>query len=287
MGKKQIMHQKQTEFFRLLEQINTKSSSQILSNHQNSHQIASDSKCDETEISEIINQNTSNSLNSNISTSKSQKSREQSVENDNNHFDIQCVCNSQLFKTKWTKLSYSGPIICDICDLKMLPSNKLFFYHCHQKRKCHKDGYDVCLQCVETLSDSQNIRKNNTVPNNKDKICNRYYCSYRNCDYWTDHRGNLQSHERTHTVRSLIKQYRCKHCSFSTKWKCSLQNHQKLHSGEKPFKCKHCDYACRQKCNLKVHNLQHTGHKPHECRICHKRFRTSTNLKSHLKVHEL
>ena len=250
--KKQIMHKKQTEFYRLLQLIDKVPSHPMTENQNNSNPAvsqtaASNGKPIDTGIAE-----TENAKNQNDNLSKTPlptQENNQTADNHDKRNDIRCICNSKLIKTKWSKLSYSGPLICDICEIKMMPSSKLFLYHCYNKKsKCHKDGYDVCLKCADTLPNSQNISNRN------DKVTNRYHCSYKNCDYSTNHKGNFRSHERTH-------------------------------SDEKPFKCKHCDFSTKQKSNLKVHNLHHSGQKPHECKICKKRFRTTTNLKGHLRVH--
>lgn len=161
---------------------------------------------------------------------------------------------------------------CNICE-EVLPNAFRLKKH---KRAFHPKGSKQVFTCQECLAEfshrcflKTHMRKHTGERPYKCHFCSATFIST----------SNRNSHIRRH--HSKMRTYLCETCGSGFYENRELQDHERIHTGEKPFSCSHCSRVFARKSTLRIHKRQHTGEKPYQCEKCGAAFVQIVSLRTH------
>ncbi|XP_060897504.1 zinc finger and BTB domain-containing protein 49-like isoform X2 [Labrus mixtus] len=104
------------------------------------------------------------------------------------------------------------------------------------------------------------------------------------CNYIFTKKTVLTWHLKTHESKSQNSKtnFDCHICGKHIPCQSNLQNHMRVHTGERPYSCHFCGKCFKLKGHMTEHIRTHTGEKPFSCHICDKSFNRGSTLRKHV-----
>ncbi|XP_044267565.1 gastrula zinc finger protein XlCGF57.1-like isoform X10 [Tribolium madens] len=198
-------------------------------------------------------------------------------------FPLKCeVCNKGfLSKTALAthkEVAHDGKrFVCELCS-KMFMSYDCFKRHVKQHDPNYVERKFSCSHCSRLFNYKGHLKRHiETIHSDEG---GRYVCNV--CGKRLTSNTSLNNHTRIHAGE---KNFVCDVCGKAFVLKNTLDVHTRVHTKERPFKCTECDMAFSQSSTLENHRKIHAGEKNFVCEVCGKAFVARNTLKVHTRVH--
>lgn len=166
---------------------------------------------------------------------------------------------------------------CQICLKKYATQFQLHKHTCAAKSTFNKTLHcEVCNQAFPTkvrLNFHRQFHLKDARP---------LYCSICNISFEVEN----ELFDHVNFIHESRQVFACGLCDKTFSIRSALNNHKKVHTGERNHKCETCNKSFLDRQTLKEHEVSHMETKPYQCHICGKNLNRLSRLRKHLLTHE-
>jgi len=178
-----------------------------------------------------------------------------------------------------------GPSNCRHCGKRMSSKKAMLEHEVNvHGDMTHAEHYYRCDFCPKIFL-TEGLRANHMTRHTDERRFQCHLCAlrFKTTGNLTAHLGSC--HDPTET--GLFKRFNCKFCSKTFRFPAQIQQHERVHTKEKPFHCQHCGKGFSVKCNLKAHMETHksVNERSFKCEVCDHSATTLPLLKLHMNSH--
>ncbi|XP_068999424.1 zinc finger protein 407 [Embiotoca jacksoni] len=187
--------------------------------------------------------------------------------------------NSMAFLAHIRTHTGSKPFMCKICNFA---TAQLGDARNHVKRHLGMREYkcDICgWAFVMKKHLSTHLLGKHGVGQRKER---KFECDL--CERSFSEKWALNNHMKLHSGE---KPYKCAwpSCHYAFLNLSAMKDHYRTHTGEKSYLCDLCGFAGGTRHALTKHRRQHTGERPFKCKLCNFASTTQSHLSRHKRVH--
>ncbi|XP_074540433.1 zinc finger protein 407 [Halichoeres trimaculatus] len=187
--------------------------------------------------------------------------------------------NSMAFLAHIRTHTGSKPFICKICNFA---TAQLGDARNHVKRHLGMREYkcDICgWAFVMKKHLSTHLLGKHGVGQRKER---KFECNL--CERSFSEKWALNNHMKLHSGE---KPYKCAwpSCHYAFLNLSAMKDHYRTHTGEKSYLCDLCGFAGGTRHALTKHRRQHTGERPFKCKLCDFASTTQSHLSRHKRIH--